>query len=84
MGQLRWKWKQVGHQGDFYGFGLVGGYRMPLNEMFDLDFNLGFGYTSYTYDKYHDIDGYLIPIEKGLTKNYWGIGSAGVTLVYKW
>lgn len=82
-GELNWKTKTKGTQGDFIGGGLVAGYRLKLNRSLDLDFNLGAGYTSYDYDKYEDVDGFLFPYDKGLNKKYWGLTSAGVSLVWK-
>lgn len=83
VGDFNWKLKTKGHQGDFIGGGLVVGYSLRLNRSLDLDFNLGGGYTNYKYDKYETIGKTLFPYEKGLTKNYWGITSAGVSLVWK-
>lgn len=82
VGKLNWKLKTNGTQGNFIGGGLTLGYPISLNRSFNLDFNLGAGYTSYEFDKYKDVNGFLIPYEQGVQRNNWGITSAGVTLLW--
>ncbi len=82
-GELNLKLRFRGKQGDFIGGGLVLGYQLRLNKALSIDFNVGAGYTSYEYDKYKDADGFNYPYETGLTKDYWGVTSAGISLVWK-
>ena len=83
FGQLNWKLSTKGHQGSFIGAGLVLGYQKELNQQFDLDMFIGAGYTRYHYDEYQTVDGFLYRSANGLTKNFWGIGAAGVSLIWK-
>lgn len=83
FGQLNWKLSTEGHQGNFVGAGIVLGYQKELNQQFALDLFIGGGYTRYAYDEYKTIDGFLYRSAKDRTKDFWGIGAAGVSLIWK-
>lgn len=81
-GQLNLKVGTKGHQGNYMGTGIVLGYQFPLNPSWQLDLNIGGGYTQYTYDKYETINGFLYRSHSNLKQNIWGISSAGLCLVW--
>ncbi len=80
-GQINLKLSETGHQGDFWGGGLTGGYVTQWNSRFQLDFSIGLGYTYFKYDSYNFIDGINVKKDSGV-KNYWGPTKAGITLRY--
>lgn len=71
-----------GRQGHFWGMGLSGGYLLPLNKQFWMDFGISLGYTSdryhiYRYQTDRDI---WISTDSG---NHFGPTKARVSLVWK-
>lgn len=44
---------EEGVQGEFYDFGAMVGYSLPLSNSFNLEFNLGFGYLDTEYKDYY-------------------------------
>lgn len=54
-----------------------------LTPHWGIDFHLAAGYTHAEYNKYTLTDGIRVHHPDGHTKNYWGINSAGLTLVWK-
>lgn len=44
-GEFNYKLSETGKQGDYYGGGLTGGYRLPIGKRWMVDFSLGIGYT---------------------------------------
>ena len=83
-GQFNLKLNDTGRQFDFLGGGLTGGYKLQLSRVFDLDFNLGFGYTQLKdYEKYTQTNGVYVRTQPTETKDYWGLTQAGVSLVWK-
>lgn len=81
-GEFNYKLSGTGTQGNIMGGGITGGYQLKLNKALSLDFNLGLGYLYTDYEKYSVTDGICIRQDKE-TKNWWGLVSAGVTLVWK-
>lgn len=81
VGEFNYKLSDTGRQGDLMGGGLVGGYRLRLNNALSLDFSLGLGYLRADCEKYSVIDGVRVRQGKE-TKHWWGPTSAGVTLVW--
>lgn len=81
VGAFNYKFSETGRQGDLMGGGLVGGYRLRLNNALSLDFSLGVGYVNADVEKYRLIDGVRVKQGK-VTKHWWGPTSAGVTLVW--
>ena len=80
-GSFNYKLSEIGKQGNLMGGGLTGGYQLKLNKALNLDFSLALGCLHADYDKYIVIDG--IRVRQGKeTKNWWGLISAGVTLVW--
>lgn len=81
-GSFNYKFSETGKQGDIMGCGITGGYLLPLNKRFSLDFGLGLGYMHAKYDCYNVIDGVRVRRGKG-NRNWYGPVSAGITLVWK-
>lgn len=81
-GSFNYKFSEIGKQGDIMGCGVTGGYILPLNKQFSLEFGLGLGYIHAKYDRYKLIDGVRVRQGKGNSNRYGPI-SAGVTLVWK-
>lgn len=82
IGEFNYKAGAIGHQGDYQGGGLTGGYQLPLNRSLSLDFHAGAGYTRFEYAEYRLID--RVRVHQGSnSKNYWGINQLGITLVWK-
>lgn len=80
-GAFNYKFSETGKQGNINGCGITGGYFLPLNRAFSLDFSLGIGYLHATYDKYNVIDGVRVRARHD-RKNWFGPINAGVTLVW--
>ena len=81
-GEFNYKFSETGKQGDYYGGGITGGYRLPIGKRWMMDFSLGAGYTRAEYDKYVMIDN--VRVKRGKkNKNYWGVNHAGITLVWQ-
>lgn len=75
--------KDEGYQGEFYILGgASGGYAMPLNRHFNLEFSVGLGYIMTDYRRYNVIDNELI--KQGRTMRYQSIlpAKAKVSLVW--
>jgi hypothetical protein len=72
-----------GAQGDFYGGGFTGGYRLRLSRIFDMDFSLGLGYTNLKYEKYYRSNGVFVVKENNLKKDFFGPSQAGISLIWK-
>ena len=83
-GQFNFKFNDTGRQANFVGGGLTGGYRLQLSSVFDLDFNLGFGYARLTdYEKYRKESDVYIRTQPMKTRNYWGLTQPSLSLVWK-
>lgn len=82
-GELNIKLSDTGRQGNYYGGGIVGGYRLPVSSRFEFDFTLGLGYTRFDKDNYEMIDGMHVATQKDANRNLWGPTQAGVILRYK-
>ncbi|MDR0983207.1 MAG: DUF3575 domain-containing protein [Culturomica sp.] len=82
IGQFNLKLDETGNQGDIFGGGLIGGYRMNLNRHFDMDFSLGLGYTRIEYDSYYRNNGYMVRKKTDMKRNFFGPTKAGVSLIY--
>lgn len=81
-GGFNYKFSGTGRQGEYYGGGLTGGYRLPLGKRLMADFSLGAGYTRAGYDKYAVTDN--VRVKRGKeNRNYWGVNHAGITLVWQ-
>lgn len=81
-GHFNYKFSETGRQGDVYGGGITGGYKLPLGKRLALDFSLGLGYLRADYEKYVVIDGVCVRAGKG-AKDWWGPINAEVTLVWR-
>jgi len=75
--------KDTGYQGSMWNVGATVGYQLPLGRSFALDFNLGLGYNSFSYDSFELINGIRVKKERDQTKNLFGPTQAGVSLVWK-
>lgn len=70
-----------------WGMGMSYGYALPFgkDERWGVEFNVGFGFANYQYDRYENIG-----INSGQKiyssgdKWYWGVTRAAVNLSYKW
>lgn len=56
IGEFNYKSGAVGHQGDYQGGGVTGGYQLPLNRSLALDFHASMGYTRFEYAEYRLIN----------------------------
>ncbi len=79
------KLSDTGRQGSVIGGGVMGGYKLPLSNTFDMDFTLGVGYSHLKYDTYyHDEATDTNPYEvRGVVKNTLLPIQAGVNLIWK-
>lgn len=83
-GQINYKFDDTGRQFDFIGGGLTTGYQLRLSEVFDLDFNIGFGYTRLNNDEeYIRANDVYVKQTQPETKNIWSPTQAGVILIWK-
>jgi hypothetical protein len=71
-----------GHQGSLWNAGITAGYRLPLAKRLALDFNLGLGYTSCSYETFEIINHTRYYGEKKLSKDFWGPTQIGINLVW--
>ncbi len=60
--------------------GLTGGYKININDLLDMDFSLGLGYSSLKYDKYTVSDELLV---KDVRKKSITPIQAGISLIFK-
>lgn len=70
-----------------WGLGVSYGYALPFgrDKRWGAEFNVGFGFANYQYDKYENIG--IRPgqqLYSSGTKWYWGVTRAAVSLSYKW
>lgn len=82
-GEMNLKLSGTGRQGTYFGGGVLGGYRLPISKVFDIDFTLGLGYTRFNKDNYEMVDGVHVVTRKDANKNLWGPTQAGIILRYK-
>ena len=80
-GFFNYKLSGTGRQGCLNGYGVTGGYILPLSRSLSMDFTLGLGYVHARYDRYHLADGMRERIGKE-SKDWFGPIDAGVTLVW--
>lgn len=73
------KLSDTGRQGSLNGYGVTGGYLLPLGKRLCLDFSLGLGYVHAHFDRYQLIEGVRTRTGRG-TKDRFGPINAGVTL----
>ncbi len=80
-----YKLSYTGRQGTVIGGGVMGGYKLALNDNFDMDFTLGLGYGHFEYDTYyHDEATHTNPyIKQAVTINSMMPIQAGVNLIWK-
>jgi hypothetical protein len=81
--QYNFKFNDTGYQGNDYGGGIIGGYRLVLNKCLDMDFSLGLGYTQLHYDSYFRSNGYMVRKETDIKKSVFAPTQAGVSLIWK-
>lgn len=82
VGHFNYKFSETGRQGDIYGGGITGGYKLPLGKRLALDFSLGLGYLRADYEKYVVENGVRVRAGKG-AKDWWGPINAEVTLAWR-
>ncbi|KAA6343832.1 hypothetical protein EZS27_008497 [termite gut metagenome] len=64
-----------------WGAGLSYGYVLPLKGRWNMEFTVGAGYARLVYDVFYNVSNGAA--YDTVSKNYWGLTKAGVTLVYK-
>lgn len=69
------------YEGNAFGGGLSYGYQLMLGKSWNMEFNIGVGYTRLKYDKY-DCPKCGEKVESGATKNNFGPTKAGISLIY--
>lgn len=74
--------KDTGYQGSFWNAGISGGYQWRLNKAFTIDFNLGLGYSRFSYDTFSMVNKVRVSKAKNQTKNIFGPTQVGVNLVW--
>ena len=72
-----------GYDGNFYGVGLVAGYQLLLTNKLSIDFNIGLGYTRFSYDNYFIENNQRVYVDLDFWENRWGPTQAGISLVWK-
>ncbi len=72
-----------GYQGNVLAGGITGGYKIELNDTFDMDFNLGIGYGSFSHDVYYHEQDINIRLLEDTKKNTIMPIQAGVNLIWK-
>lgn len=75
--------KDTGYQGSMWNAGATVGYQLPLGRSFALDFNLGLGYNSFSYDTFELIGDTRVYKDRDQSKNFFGATQAGISLVWK-
>lgn len=74
--------KDTGYQGSFWNAGISGGYQLPLSKAFMVDFNLGLGYSRFSYDSFEMVDRVRVYKDKNRTRNFFGPTQIGVNLIW--
>jgi hypothetical protein len=64
-----------------WGVGLSYGYVLPLKRRWNMEFTIGAGYARLVYDVFYNVSNGMM--YDTVSRNYWGLTRAGVTLVYK-
>lgn len=82
-GEFNFRFNNTGYQGNAFGGGMTGGYRLQLSKCFDLDFSLGLGYTRLKYESYYRSNDVMVRKEDGLKKDVFAPTQAGVSLIWK-
>ncbi len=79
------KLSEEGNQGIVMGGGVMGGYKLSLSELFDMDFTLGVGYGNRVYDTYnhYNITNVNIRTNRDISKSSVIPIQAGVNLIWK-
>ncbi|MFI3316753.1 MAG: DUF3575 domain-containing protein [Rikenellaceae bacterium] len=72
-----------GYQGNVFAGGITGGYKIELNDTFDMDFNLGIGYGSFNHDVYYHEQDINIRLLEDTSKSTIMPIQAGVNLIWK-
>ena len=84
---IKLKRNEYGNQGNMYGAGLNGGYRLFINDLVDMDFTIGAGYARFKYDTYkYNADNAKVYDEtcrKGVIKNRFMPIQVGVSVIFK-
>ncbi len=84
---IKLKRNEYGNQGNMYGVGLNGGYRLFINDLIDMDFTLGAGYARFKYDTYkynaNNAKVYDDTCRKGVIKNRFMPIQVGVSVIFK-
>lgn len=83
-GEFNYKLTSTGRQGSYHGGGITGGYLWMFRPSWGIDFHLSAGYTRAEYDTYTLAPtGIRVYKEHNASRNYWGINSAAITLIWK-
>ncbi len=77
------KLSDTGSQGHLHAAGVMGGYKMQLSKLFEMDFTLGAGYGKTNYVTYNHTDGYNVYKERNVSKSSIFPIQAGVNLIWK-
>ncbi len=80
---FNYKMGDNGYQGTMIGGGVMGGYKLRLTDLFDMDFTLGAGYAKIDYDKYYHSNGVNVLKAADLSKSTFIPIHAGVNLIWK-
>ncbi|MDR1115608.1 MAG: DUF3575 domain-containing protein [Tannerella sp.] len=82
-GEFNFKFGDTGYQGDIFGGGLTGGYRLTLSKSVDMELSLGLGYTSLKYESYRRSNGITVRKDGELRKSVISPTQAGISLIWK-
>ncbi|MFR9668660.1 MAG: DUF3575 domain-containing protein [Rikenellaceae bacterium] len=80
---FNFKLADTGYQGTLFGGGVLGGYKMNISDLLDMDFTLGLGYRSLHYDTYYHSSDVNILKQAGLSQNRVLPIQIGVNLIWK-
>lgn len=82
-GQFNYKLSYNGKQGDLYGGGLTGGYKLPIGKRLELDFSIGLGYLYIKDLEKYDVINSVRVFRGKNNKGYLGVTNLGVVLSYE-
>lgn len=82
VGELNYKFSEVGRQGNFMSGGVATGYTIRIDKNLNLDLGVGFGYNYFDYERYKFIQGVNMRDGKETDKK-WFPCKAGISLVWQ-
>jgi hypothetical protein len=75
------RYQDRGGKTPLWGVGLSYGYVLPLKGRWNMELTAGAGYARLVYEAFYNVGNGMM--YDNVSKNYWGLTRAGITLVYK-